>query len=82
VTPPAREPTTLSVGQRLLLGLAVAPACLSMALGTLASLVTDGTGGAATVTTVIEWVYVLFLLTLGGWTSSMAITGRGPELTG
>jgi hypothetical protein len=77
VAGPVPEPTRLSPGQRLLLGLAVAPACLSMALGTLVGLIDDG-AGSATLGAVVAWLYVLFLVVVGAGAGVMAVTGRAP----
>jgi hypothetical protein len=74
---PMSHGTRLTLGQRLMLGLVVAPAALLMALGTLDSLATEAQNWG-TVETVVHWIYVLFLASVTAWTSTMAVTGRGP----
>jgi hypothetical protein len=77
---PARDGQTLTLGQRLMLGLVIAPGSLLMALGTLDSLAT-GAPRSGTLGAVVDWIYVLFLAGVGVWTATMAVTGRGPRLT-
>lgn len=69
----------LTPGQRLMLGLVISPGALLMALGTLFGPLSTPVVEWDVVEVVVNWVYVLFLAWVGGWTLTMALTGRAPE---
>lgn len=75
------DDTGLTLGQRLMFGLVIAPASLLMALGTLDSLSTRVHEWSA-VETLVHWIYVLFLAGIGAATLTMAVTGRVPGAQG
>jgi hypothetical protein len=70
----------LALGQRLLLGLAFAPAALLMAVGALDELATYP-HRAGTIGVVVDAVHALALIAIGSWTLTMAVTGRGPDVS-
>jgi hypothetical protein len=75
------DDTGLSLGQRLMFGLVIAPASVLMALGTLDSLSTHVHEWSA-VEALVHWIYVLFLAGIGAATLTMAVTGRAPGVQG
>jgi hypothetical protein len=76
---PASGDRRLALGQRLLLGLAFAPAALLMAAAALDGLATYP-HRAGTVGVVVDAVHALALVAIGSWTLTMAVTGRGPDV--
>lgn len=74
---PMGDDARLTLGQRLMLGLVIAPGSLLMALGTLVDpLATGMIENAAEA--VVNWAYVLVLAGVGAGTLSMAVMGRVP----
>jgi hypothetical protein len=75
---PMSEEARLSLGQRLMLGLVIAPGALLMALGPLFGTLSSRVLQLGTVETVVNWLYVLFMACVAAGTLTMAVTGKVP----
>ena len=74
-----RDEARLTLGQRLMLGLVIAPGSLLLALGTWSDLLSPNVLEWSLLEHVVTWIYLLFLVWVGAWTMTMAVTGRAPE---
>jgi hypothetical protein len=75
---PASAKPRLTRGQRLMLGLVLAPGAAVMALAALVDLTAAPELGRDTLEILVTAIYVVFVGWIAGWTAWMAVTGRDP----